>query len=189
MKLFIGIISLLLAMSSSANDKPSFNNGVLTIPSVDSEGKSGLYQDVVFEFSEQEKWELRDVKLGVQVETQTQTDSSGAVKILHGIQNVEVIKTDSFPVQIFLKIEGEFTSGCGEIGQITHQFKNNKFEVFVYYSNDDKYSSGGLSCFQAFVSFEKIIALPIYSLKAGEYKINVNSLFPRTFSLSVDNEL
>jgi len=189
MKLLIGIISLLLVTSSFASDKPSFDNGRLAIPSVDSEGKSGFYQNVVFQVSDEGSWELQDVKIGTQIKSQTRVNNSGALEIEYGIQNVELIKIDSFPIQILLKIDGEFTSGCQEVGQIHHQFKDNKFNIFVYYSNDDKFSSGEYVCTAGFVSFEKIIALPVYDLKAGEYEVSVNGIFPRTFNLDADNAL
>ena len=173
MKIFIGIISLLLVTSSFASEKPSFDDGILTIPSVDSEGKSGFYQDVVFQLSDEGNWKLQDVKTG------------GLIPI----QNVEVIKTDSFPVQVLVRIEGEI-GGCPRgVGQIHHQFKDNKFNIFVYHAIYDDLFFDGMSCTAVMEPFERIIALPVYDLKAGEYVVTVDGMFPRTFSFDVDNAL
>jgi hypothetical protein len=178
-KIFLYIITiefLILSTASSNEEIPIFNGDTLRIPAVDSLEKSGEFQDVIFKFNEQGEWLLLDYKVGKEIHVQE-------------IENVELIKTETFPIQVFLKISGNFTSGCQKVGKIKHKQIENNFNVVIYYDNDEKFSSGEFTCTAGFVPFTRVIPLPVYSLKEGEYQYTVNSDFTGIFNLGSDNEL
>ncbi len=153
---------------------PTFQDGILLLPSVDSPERGGEYQNVKFKLTTEGEWQLLDFVIP---------------KELQQIDKVEVIKTDSFPIQVFLRVVGNFTSGCQEMGQINYQLLGKKFEVWMYSNVGEKFSSGEFSCTQGFVPFTHIIPLPIYSLNKGEYEYSVNGRYTGTFNLAKDNKL
>ena len=158
----------------SQDDTPLFNGETLNIPTVDSINKPGEFQNVVLEATEQGTWQLLDYQIGHEIGEE--------------LHNIEIIKTDSFPIQVFLKISGTFFSGCLEVGQIRYRLVDNTFEVFVYFKHrlrDDEL----IICGQGFVPFSTIYPLPIYGLKAGEYNYSVNGTFVGGFNLDSDNIL
>jgi hypothetical protein len=177
--LFATIFSILtLNISYAEENWPLYDNFVLTIPFVDTLKTSGEYQDAKFEYTEQNGWQLLDYKNSKLLNSITD-------EIALGIEKVEMIKIDTFPIQVFLKVTGILFSECGELGLIRNKLSGRKFTVFIYDRNDafTCISSGGTT------SFSKIIPLDVYSLDAGEYEYNVNSNFSGVFSLSKDNRL
>lgn len=167
----IGILPIGTVFSDS---NPSFVDGILTIPEIDSAEKAGEFQEVILQFTDQGELVLQDYKNGVQVQV---------------IENVELIKTESFPVQVLLRVTG-YISVCLELGQISTRVLNNKFEVILYYLNNARLlTPGGFGCVAAVNFFTEIIPLPVYALAAGEYEYDVNGDFTGIFSLLEDNEL
>ncbi|MEA3392209.1 MAG: hypothetical protein U9Q91_04450 [Candidatus Marinimicrobia bacterium] len=180
--LFLIAVMLLSGNAVCAGEAPAYSNsGILTIPVVNSVEQPGFYQDVEFQLREDELWELLEVRTGILIGTTVYPDSEYTI----GIEAVELVKTDSFPVQIFLKLSGTFTSGCGAIGEIGFELDNNQLSVFVYYA----YHDPEIPCTMGFSPLERIIPLPVYSLSAGEYSYSVNDSFSGTFTLERDNEL
>lgn len=173
MKVYLGILCFLLASPSKAQDSPVYLDGMLGIPSVYSEGKSGMYQDAIFMQTESNKWELLEYKVGKLLSTD------------YVITSVELTKVDSFPVQVFLKLEGKYIDGCQLIGQVKHQLTGNTLEVFVYEDNESYIE--GILCTTAEVPFSTTFPLPVYSLNSGTYEVRVNGEYPQFFSLEVDN--
>jgi len=157
-----------------ADSNPTFQDGILILPSVDSPEKAGAYQNVRFKLTENNEWELLDFLI---------------TKELQYIDQVEIIKTDSFPIQVFLKVAGSFTSGCEEMGQIIYKLLENRFDVWMYSTVDEKFSTGEFTCTQGFIPFTHIIPLPVYSLKKGDYEYSVNGHYMGTFNLAEDNKL
>ena len=102
---------------------------------------------------------------------------------LQHIDKVEIIKTDSVPVQVFLRVTGNFTSGCQEMGQISSRLLGKRFDIWMYSTQDKKFSTSELACTVSFSSFTHIIPLPVYSLKKGEYEYSVNGHHTGTFNL------
>ena len=176
---FMIAVGLFLVNTACAGDTPVYDNGILTIPAVDSVEQLGFYQDAEFRLMEDGRWELLEARTGSLI-------TPMATEGFEGIADVEIVKTDSFPVQIFLKLSGQFSSGCGAVGTIGYNLENNHFNVFVYYAY---YDATEITCTQAIVSFEEIIPLPVYSLPAGEYSYSVNDAFTGVFALERDNEL
>jgi hypothetical protein len=147
---------------------------MLILPSVDDPERGGAYQNVSFKLTEDGEWELVDFLI---------------TKELQYIDEVEVIKTDSFPIQVFLKVAGRFTSGCQEIGEISYRVLGNQFDIWMYSTQDEKFSTGEFACTAGFSAFTHIMPLPVYALKKGEYEYRVNGRYTGTFNLVEDNNL
>jgi hypothetical protein len=155
-------------------DNPAYQDGLLTIPSIDTVDKVGNYQDVSFNIKQDGTWQLVNFK---------ELDNKGLT--LAPVKNVEVITTNTFPVQVFLKISGAFNSGCGDLGPVNQRFVGNKFEVsfnaifpfpMIYL------------CTQNIRPFVKTIPLSVYGLSAGAYSYSVNGK-TGSFNLAADNKL
>lgn len=143
----------------------------MTIPRVDTDDQTGNFQDGVFQFDSQTgAWNLLSFK------------STPAVQ--GAFDQVEVIVTNDSPVQVFLKVSGQFNSSCGEIERTYQRLKDNRFEVSVYFK---EYPPLTL-CFQVITPFEKIIPLQVYGLSAGTYEYSVNGEHTGTFDLLIDNK-
>ena len=179
---FIIIIQLLTLNTVSANKEIEaankkvgvFDGTFLTIPAVSSKKQEGAYQDVKFKLLPDGKWELLDYK------------DRG---IVDGITDVNIVLTETWPIQGFLVVSGTHTDGCGSIKKVRHQLVGNTFIVSV----DDTPVPRSLTednwpmCATMLVDFSKTISLPLYGLKSGEYKYIVNDEFSGVFKLSSDN--
>lgn len=174
------ITALLLLVSASvvADDNPSYSSQAkqLLVPAVDSSVQPGFFQDVKIEFVQGDLWRL--------------VAARESVRITKAIERVEVIKTDSFPVQVFLKVSGTFTSGCPEVGQISHRLEASTFNVAIYLKNSMWLLHPELiDCASVMVPFSRTFPLPVYGLSAGEYAYRVNDEHQGSFRLAVDNRL
>ncbi len=141
---------------------------------IDAVNASGIYHNASFNFSEQKGWELEDYHIGEEIQE---------------INNIKLVKIISFPIQIFLNISGEFSSSCPKVGKIRSKLLNNKFNIKVYYQDNERIISGEIGCFPAFTSFNKTIQLPVFELPAGEYTYEVNGNHSGSFTLATDNNL
>lgn len=160
---------------SIAEDNPAYSASTsrLSIPYVDSSSQPGFYQNVVVEFFKDDLWRLVDFRTGVSVKV---------------IANVELIKTESFPVQVFLKISGMNHAGCSEVGSANTSISGNKFKVFLYY-DPKSIPAADVACLGWVRPFTKTVPLPVYSLQLGRYEYEVNGIFRGEFTLAVDNRL
>ena len=103
-----------------------------------------------------------------------------------GIKKVEMFLTEELPIQGYLKIQGGgIGSSCIHLELIRQQLVGNTFEVFI--DSDPRYPIS--ACTMDIGFFTKIIPLPIYGLKDGEYKYIVNDEFSGVFNLSNNNVL
>lgn len=177
---FIIAIQSLILSTAYSEETPFFNGDTLIIPVIDTLKKSGEFQDVMFKFNDQGEWLLSDYKIGKEI------GQEGNFEV---IKNVEIIKTETFPIQIFLRVSGVFPSGCESFGRIKHKLIENNFNVAIYYDIDERHSTGEMACTQALVPFTRIIPLPVYGLQKGAYRYTVNGDFTGVFDLSSDNEL
>ncbi|MFA7239940.1 MAG: hypothetical protein WC091_07490 [Sulfuricellaceae bacterium] len=98
---FALIIALLPINFALGADVPIYKDGLLTIPSVSTAEQVGKYQDDTFKLTEQGLWQLLSVKAIGGAEPNV-IGTSGIVLLL--IDMVEVVKVDSFPVQVFLRV-------------------------------------------------------------------------------------
>ena len=176
-KIFIATIGLLLAAHTIADSNPVYRDDIQTmkIPAVDVGAKPGFYQDVTVEFFQDDKWRLVSALEGKEVAE---------------IEQVTLIKTDTAPAQVFLRISGAFSNGCPQIGQISHRLVGNTFEVSVYYANNAWLRNPGeIACTLAIVPFTRTIPLPVYGLPAGDYNYSLNGRFTGSFNLATENVL
>lgn len=175
-------IALLTIHSVSAQEDksasfPSYKDGILTIPRVDTDLQAGNYQDVKLQLNKTTgAWDLIDYG-----ETLLTPDSPKRIYI----GGVAVIKQGNVPVQLFLKISGDFSDGCGAFGQINQRIEGNRFVVTMHAAPIPPL----VLCTQAFVPFEKTVPLNVYGLTAGTYEYSVNGEFTGSFTLTQDNHL
>ena len=174
---FICTVFLLPISPAFSSDTPTFADGLLTIPTVNTPDQVGQFQAVTFEFTDQDGWQLLDFQ-----ETGIQGLGLDAM-----IEAVELVKTDAVPVQILLRVTGYFSDGCPSIGQINHRLEDNQFEVVIHSTRPTPIEE--FACTQAIVPFRETISLPVYGLSAGTYDYHVNGGNNGTFELAVDNEL
>lgn len=196
---FASIMLILLAMASTVfgeeppSDYPSYQNGIITIPRMDIFEQLGIVQDIKLNLTEQGDWRLTEFKaVGTSVGTQT-------VLTRPFVETVEIIITDTFPVQVFLKVSGLFTYGCIKMGKIPQQLKDNRFEVVMY---AEVPNPNEFTCTANITPFEEIIPLTVYGLSAGTYEYRLSgvssfdstaeSLLPKTYTgtfvLTKDNK-
>ena len=158
----------------------SFNNNYLTIPSVDTADQVGRYQNVTFELTDQGTWLLLDA-----------SESLGRTII----EGVRVVTTDSFPVQVFLQVNGQLI-GCGGLGAINQRRTDEQlFEVLI--NEAPVANPGEMTCTADLKPFETYIDLDVYGLDAGFYSYHVRGqnmsgefgTFTGTFELTEDNSL
>ena len=173
--LTLNTVSANEAFEAANKEVVFFDGTILTIPAISLEKQEGAYQEVKFKLLPDGKWELLDYK------------TRGMVG---GITDVNIVLTETFPVQGFLEVSGTHMSGCGSIEKVRHQLVGNTFIVSV---DDIPYPSKPLTeddipmCTMALVDFSKTISLPLYGLKDGEYKYIVNDEFSGVFNVSNDN--
>lgn len=171
------VVLLMLAGSAFASENPLYSASTsrLTINAVDTENQPGIFQDVVIEFARDDLWRLVSMREGV---------------LLPHIQQVDLVQTSSQPVQVFLRISGQFPSGCGAIGEISQQQLGNKLTVLVYYKNDAWLQNPDLTpCTMIVRGFSHVIPLQTYGLAAGSYEYTLNNRFNGVFVLQSDNVL
>jgi hypothetical protein len=176
-RVFIPII-LLMANGASAENNPLLSwdgSYLLSLPLVDYAEMPGLYQDAKIEYSPQtQSWKLSQYKKGVPVRE---------------IEKVEVIVTAEIPVQAFLKISGTFPTGCHELGSAGIRRTSNSYNIYIYYTDESIHPPIPVACTGALRPFTRVVPLPVYDLKAGQYSYSVNGKFSGTFTLLQDNVL
>lgn len=137
-------------------------HGILTIPRIDTMEQVGIIQDAQFEWIKEDYWRLVNFKVA---ETEPLVRPT--------IVSIETIVTDSFPVQVFLKVRGGF-SGCGyTLGKIPQRLTGNHFEIAIH--QDNSLSQINI-CNQTMdiISFETIIPISVYGLRAGTYTYSLS---------------
>jgi hypothetical protein len=173
--LLIGTTLLLPINFAFSADTPNFQENILTIPTINTPEQVGQFQDVRFELTPQGTWQLLEFK-------QVGTQGLGLAGI---VDKVEKIKTESFPVQILLRVTGYFSNGCPSIGQINHRLTDNHFDVVINSISSTEF----IICTAAIEPFRRIIPLPVYGLSAGIYTYSINNDNVGTFELTQDNGL
>jgi len=182
LRIFLKVIAIAFLLVNSAFSEnapiiehPIYRDGILTIPRVDTDGQAGNFQNATFQFdSATGTWRLLDFRETII------TPGQGIVP-----DKVGAIITGSSPIQVFIKVSGQFSNGCEQFGQINQQLKDNKFEITMHLAPIPT----DTVCTQSLVPYEKIIPLQVYDLPAGTYKYSVNGEHTGTFSLTSDNKL
>lgn len=175
----VSVLSPVFADSTTPNIDPAvplYRDGKLIIPRIDTPEQIGRYFDATFSETNSGAWHLDTYK------------QAGVNNSLAPVASVELVSVDSLPKQIFLRVQGQFSNGCGSVGQIYTRLENNTFKVIV---NDafDPTTAPFVSCIAALQPFEKSIALPVFGLKAGAYRYQVNGKLSGEFTLAADNTL
>ncbi len=169
-------------------DYPTYDyeNGILTIPRVDTPEQAGMFQDAKMQLTQEGNWLLTDLK------------TAGTYPFYSpAIEKVDLTVTETFPVQVFLKVSGFLPFSGQFLGKIPQWLKGNVFEIFIYGENIAP--GGGLP---TAVVFERVIPLSVYGLSAGTYEYSLNGgctmisgagcipeTFTGTFVLTRDNRL
>lgn len=169
------IASAAISSAIMAEPVPSYDedSGELFIPMVDAANMPGHFQDISLEPAGGNQWELTSIKEGV---------------LLDVIESVEVTQTSTTPVQVLLKVEGTFPTGCGNFGYVREELAENHYEIRAYYLNDDWLESPEtVVCTQAIRPFTQYLPLSVYGQQAGEYSYTLNEEFSGTFTLESDN--
>ncbi len=170
-------------------DYPTYDyeNGILTIPRVDTPEQAGMFQDARMELTGEGHWLLTGLKTAGTRPFYPPT-----------ITKIELIVTETFPVQVFLKVSGFLPGSAQFLGKIPQRLKGNVFEIFIY--GENLYSDPG---FPMSVTIEEVIPLSVYGLSAGTYEYSLNGgcsmsqpgagcipeTFTGTFVLTQDNNL
>ena len=175
------VILLSMQRSALAQNNPLFQNGILTMPYVDTPEKIGRYKDVQLKIDENDpnhyyRWNLIGFR-----------DSLLENRIYSDKLKVDLITTNTLPKQVFLYLEGNFT--CSTIvTNVNFRIDNNVFNIDVDMENNSILSNG-FTCFGATWNFQRTIALPVFGLKAGTYTYKFNGVQKGSFTLDVDNTL
>lgn len=155
---------------------PIYQDGILSIPRIDTSAQVGNFQYATFKYNGQGTWDLLGFK----------TTNEYPLHKAH-IEQVKLVVTDSFPVQVFLNVSGWLSSGCERLGQINQRLVNKRFEVAIQ-AEDPDLPKGTYTCTANVTFFEKNIPLSVYDLNAGSYDYSVNGGdYIGTFSLTKDN--
>lgn len=172
--IFLVIISCCLATLAYAQN-PKYENRILTIPAVDTVETAGALQEIAIELKDDGSLLLLDFKESVKIAGRA-------------IDKVELIQTDSFPVQMILKVDGFLSNGCLNVGETAFRIEEKKIEVSLFFANTPAVlNPGEYACPASFNFFTEYISLPIYGLEEGEYSYNFNDEHFGDFSLQAFN--
>ena len=98
------------------------------------------------------------------------------------VESIQIVITESFPVQISVVAKGHLPDNCTLINQVTEERNNNTLIVKILTTSQP----AGKNCTPAAQTFEEIIPLSVVGLKAGIYAVKVNDITD-TFELGIDN--
>ncbi|MDD2761820.1 MAG: hypothetical protein PHH11_16205, partial [Methylomonas sp.] len=165
------------SMDDNPESYPTYQNGTLTIPRIDTPDQPGNFLNAIFKHNEQGIWELLSFKTANQYPLEKAP-----------ITEAKLIITDSFPVQVFLNIKG-WVGGCLSLGDIHQRLVNNRFEITAHAQYPDL-PIGTYACTANVTAFDKHIPLSVYDLAAGNYEYSINGGdYVGSFTLTKDNGL
>ena len=172
--------AVFFSLSAFPADYPIYDNGVLTVPRIDTADQVGKYQDATFQLSSPGSWVLSDV----------QVLNTGTVYQVGGISSVEVIRTGTLPVSVYLRASG-VSGSCDNTGpaRIHQRLQGTRFDVDISAPHVAPLTPGisAYTCTANLRTFKLTVPLQVYGLSAGTYSYNVNGI-TGTFSLDSDNK-
>ncbi|MCP5245878.1 MAG: hypothetical protein H6937_08005, partial [Burkholderiales bacterium] len=156
-----------MVSSSVADNAPRFENGVLTIPRVDTPEQLGQYENARFSLAPDGRWDLLHAEVG-----------------RHAfIDEIEIQILESFPVQVLVRVSGNLPTPCHQLGPIHKRSVNNRLETSVNYVLQlNRFET----CIQVLEPFEITIPLDVYGIPKGNYEVIVNDK-SASFELEIDN--
>jgi len=96
------------------------------------------------------------------------------------VDEIDILISESFPVQINVIAGGNLPDPCTEISEVLQEREGDTFFITI-----KTYRSPGF-CIQVLAPFKETIPLEVYGLPAGTYTVDVNGV-QATFDLEVDN--
>jgi hypothetical protein len=164
--------------ATAATVGPQYKDGLLTIPNVDATEQAGKYQDVEFLLGSDGSWQLVKIK---------ELGTLWLQKAL--VDSIEIIKTDTFPVSVYLRASG-WQSNCGFDGpaRVHQRITGNNFDVIIGTTHTAEYVHGEIGCLMEAWRFKMTVQLNVYGLSAGNYSFKLNDKIG-SFSLDRDNKL
>lgn len=99
------------------------------------------------------------------------------------VDTVDVMKLESFPVQINVVAHGHMPDGCTTLGDVKQSYANKKFTITI----ESKKPLDAEACTLQYEEFTKTISLNgVVGLAKGVYTVSVNGV-PGSFTLEMDN--
>ncbi|WP_132467041.1 hypothetical protein [Nitrosomonas sp. Nm84] len=100
------------------------------------------------------------------------------------IKQVDLIITESLPVQVYLQIRGQFHTACGGYPIISDRQNDEKFEVTVAFDTQ-RFPEEETPC----TAGDSLIFHPlqVYGLVAGTYEYVINGTYTGSFELKSHN--
>ena len=169
-------VAFLHSTTAFSADQPGYRDGVLTIPRVDTPEKVGQYQDVTFQSATDGTWRL----------TAGQIVETPKLVRVH-IDQTKVIKSDTFPVSVHLRVRGQQGCGYEGAGRIHQRINGTNFDVGVSVIRSDDAANGLVTCAALVKTIRMTVPLEVYGLSAGTYTYNVNGI-TGSFTLDSDNK-
>jgi hypothetical protein len=161
--------------ASGSDTRPFYirETQTLQVPLVDTSDQAGVYQRAELQYGTDGLWRLLKNTQGT---------------LASHLNTVELVKTGSFPVQVFLRISGDFPSSCNvqPAPQPVVSQQSNHFSIYLYEGASD---TSSIMCIPALAPFQITLALPVYGLETGVYHYKVNGEFAGSFTLAQPNEL
>lgn len=110
------------------------------------------------------------------------TDDNMVIGQAH-VEEIQVAKSDAFPVEVIITAKGTLADGCTTMGSIKQNYADGKFSVVI----ESKKPQNAKKCSTDPVPFNQDISLAgVAGLAKGTYTIDVNGVLG-AFTLSVDN--
>jgi len=98
------------------------------------------------------------------------------------VEAIDILIAESFPVQVYVKINGYLPTPCFKISRIEQHREENTFYITIMIKDSGKV------CIQVIEPYQQNVSLEVYGLPAGTYQVNVNGVMG-SFTLDVDNIL
>lgn len=181
-------VALLLA-GTALGEAPSYRDGSISIPSVDSDAQVGQYQNVRMMIGASGAWELNYfASLGEELTTDAGRMLVRDTLYKLPVASVEVVrKTADLPAQVFLRVSGSLW-GCASMGRASQRLVDNRFEVLLA-DGTTGLTYAVADCLADVRPYVKTIPLAVYGLSAGTYSYVVNGEISGSFEIEADNVL
>jgi inhibitor of cysteine peptidase len=97
------------------------------------------------------------------------------------VDSLEVLILESFPVQAQVVVRGSLPDGCTTVDTVSVTREGDLFTGVI-----STVRPGAAVCTELLVPFERVVALDVLGLAAGNYRVSINGV-EAAFDLAVDN--